>query len=89
MLSQRIKSFLTPFCEATTSFLLVRIHRNIWLAIIGQLQRAVETRFIVGVGALILSPFTQRWFDNKYVAVGITASMYFIADLLAHPSHYL
>ena len=83
-----MKVFLTPFCEATPACLLVMVQGNIWLATIGHLQKAVETGFITGVGVLILSLFTYRWFGNKYVVAGITGSMCFVADLLAHPSHF-
>ncbi len=83
-----MKVFLTPFCEATPACLLVMVQGNIWLATIGHLQKAVETGFITGVGVLILSLFTYRWFGNKYIVAGITGGMCFIADLLAHPSHF-
>ena len=88
MLSQRIKCFLTPFCEASPACLLVMVQGNFWLATIGHLQKAVETGFITGTGVLILSLFTYRWFSNKYVVAGITGSMCFVADLLVHPSHF-
>ena len=88
MLSQRIKCFLIPFCEATPACLLVMVQGNMWLATIEHLQKAVETGFITGAGVLILSLFTYRWFSNKYVVAGITGSMCFIADLLVHPSHF-
>ena len=88
MLSQRIKCFLIPFCEATPACLLVMVQGNIWLATIEHLQKAVVTGFITGAGVLILSLFTYRWFSNKYVVAGITGSMCFIADLLVHPSHF-
>jgi hypothetical protein len=88
MLSQKIKIFLAPFCEATPACLLVMVQGNIWLATIGHLQKAAETGFITGAGVLILSLFTYRWFSNKYVAAGITGSMCFVADLLVHPSHF-
>ena len=29
-----------------------------------------------------------RWFGNKYIVAGITGGMCFIADLMAHPSHF-
>jgi len=88
MLSQKMKTFLTPFCEATPACLLVMVQGNIWLATIGHLQKAVETGLITGVGVLILSLFTHRWFGNKYVVAGITGGMCFIADLLVHPTHF-
>ena len=88
MLVQKIKIFLTPFCEATPACLLVMVQGNIWLATIGHFQKAVETGFITGVGVLILSFFTHHWLSNKYVVAGITGGMCFIADLLAHPSHF-
>lgn len=88
MLSQKMKTFLTPFCEATPACLLVMVQGNIWLATIGHLQKAVETGLITGVGVLTLSLFTHRWFGNKYVVAGITGGMCFIADLLVHPTHF-
>jgi hypothetical protein len=88
MLSQKIKIFLTPFCEATPACLLVMVQGNIWLATMGHLQKAVETGLITGAGIFILSLFTHRWFGNKYIVAGITGGMCFIADLLAHPSHF-
>jgi hypothetical protein len=88
MLSQKMKMFLTPFCEATPACLLVMVQGNIWLATVGHLQKAVETGFITGVGVLILSQFTHRWFSNKYVVAGITGGMCFFADLLVHPTHF-
>ena len=88
MLSQKIKIFLTPFCEATPACLLVMVQGNIWLATMGHLQKALETGFITGVGVLILSSFTYSWFSNKFFVVGITGGMCFVADLLAHPSHF-
>ena len=88
MLRQKIKIFLTPFCEATPACLLVMVQGNIWLASLGHLHKAVETGFITGVGVLILSLFTYRWFGNKYVVAGITGGMCFIADLLIHPTHF-
>jgi hypothetical protein len=88
MLSQKMKIFLTPFCEATSACLLVMVQGNIWLATIGHLQKAVETGFITAVGILILSLFTHHWFRNKYVVAGITGGMCFIADLIVHPSHF-
>jgi len=88
MLSQRIKSFLVPFCEASPACLLVMVQGNVWLATIGHLQKAVETGFITGAGVLILSLFTHYWFSNKFVVAGITGGMCFAADLLVHPSHF-
>ena len=88
MLIQKIKIFLTPFCEATPACLLVMVQGNIWLATLGHLHKAVETGFITGVGVLIISLFTYRWFGNKYVVAGITGGMCFIADLLIHPTHF-
>ncbi len=88
MLSQKIKIFLTPFCEATPACLLVMVQGNIWLATMGHLHKALETGFVTGVGVLILSLFTYRWFGNKYVVAGITGGMCFIADLLIHPTHF-
>jgi hypothetical protein len=86
MLIQKIKIFLTPFCEATPACLLVMVQGNIWLATLGHIHKAVETGFITGVGVLILSLFTYRWFGNKFVVAGITGGMCFIADLLIHPT---
>ena len=88
MIKQKLKMFITPFCESTPACLLVMVQGNIWLATIGHLQKALETGFITGMGVLILSFFTHRWFSNKYVVAGITGGMCFIADLLAHPSHF-
>ena len=88
MLIQKIKIFLTPFCEATPACLLVMVQGNIWLATLGHLQKAVETGFITGIGVLILSLFTYRWLGNKYLVAGITGGMCFIADLLIHPTHF-
>ncbi len=88
MLIQKIKIFLTPFCEATPTCLLVMVQGNVWLATLSHLQKAVETGFITGVGVLIFSLFTYRWFGNKYVVAGITGGMCFIADLLIHPTHF-
>ena len=88
MIKQKIKMFITPFCESTPACLLVMVQGNIWLATIGHLQKALETGFITGMGVLILSFFTHRWFSNKYVVAAITGGMCFIADLLAHPSHF-
>ena len=88
MLIQKIKVFLTPFCEATPACLLVMVQGNIWLATQDHIQKAVETGFITGVGVLILSLFTHRWLGNKYLVAGITGGMCFIADLLIHPTHF-
>ena len=88
MMIKKIKVFLTPFCEATPACLLVMVQGNILLATLDHLQKAVETGFITGVGVLILSFFTHRWFSNKYVVAGITGGMCFIADLLIHPTHF-
>jgi len=88
MLIQKIKIFLTPFCEATPACLLVMVYGNIWLATLDHIQKAVETGFITGVGVLILSLFTHRWLGNKYLVAGITGGMCFIADLLIHPTHF-
>jgi hypothetical protein len=88
MLIQKIKIFLTPFCEATPACLLVMVQGNIWLATLGHLQKAVETGFITGVGVLILSLFTHRWLGNRYLVAGITGGMCFIADLLIHPTQF-
>ena len=88
MIKQKLKMFITPFCESTPACLLVMVQGNIWLATIGHLQKAVETGLITGIGVLILSFFTHRWLGNKYVVAAITGGMCFIADLLAHPSHF-
>ena len=88
MLSQKMKIFLTPFCEATPACLLVMVQGNIWLATIGHLQKAAETGLITGVGVLTLSLFTHRWFGNKYVVAGITGGMCFNAALWVHPTHF-
>ena len=88
MIKQKLKMFITPFCESTPACLLVMVQGNIWLATIGHLQKALETGFITGMGVLILSFFTHRWLSNKYVVAGITGGMCFTADLLAHPSHF-
>ena len=45
MLRQKIKIFLTPFCEATPACLLVMVQGNIWLATMGHLHKALETGF--------------------------------------------
>lgn len=88
MLIQKIKIFLTPFCEATPACLLVMVQGNVWSATMGHLHKALETGLITGVGVLILSLFTYRWLSNKYVVAGITGGMCFIADLLIHPTHF-
>ena len=88
MLIQKIKVFVTPFCKATPACLLVMVQGNISLTTLGHLQKAVETGFITGVGVLILSLITHRWFSNKYLVAGITGGMCFIADLLIHPTHF-
>ena len=88
MIKQKLKMFITPFCESTPACLLVMVQGNIWLATIGHLQKALETGFITGIGVLILSFFTHRWLSNKYVVAAITGGICFIADLLAHPSHF-
>ena len=88
MLSQKIKTFLIPFFEATPACLLVMVEGNIWLATAAHLLKAVETGFITATGVLILSLFTHRWLSNKYVVAGITGGMCFIADLLAHSSQF-
>ena len=88
MLIQKIKVFLTPFCEATPACLLVMVQGNILLATLDHLQKAVETGFITGTGVLILSLFTHRWLGNRYLVAGITGGMCFIADLLIHPTHF-
>lgn len=88
MLIQKIKIFLTPFCEATPTCLLVMVQGNIWLATMSHLQKAVETGLITGVGVLTLSLFTHRWFSNKYLVAGITGGMCFIADLFIHPTNF-
>ena len=83
-----MKIFLTPFFEATPACLLIMVQGNIWLATVGHLIKAVETGLITALGVLILSLFTHRWFSNKYVVAGITGGMCFVADFLAHPSHF-
>jgi hypothetical protein len=88
MLIQKIKVFLTPFCEATPACLLVMVQGNVWLVTLGHFQKAVETGFVTGIGVLILSLFTHRWLGNKYLVAGITGGMCFIADLLIHPTHF-
>ncbi len=88
MLAQKFKIFITPFCEATPACLLVMVQGNIWLATLGHLQKALETGFITGLGVLILSLLTHRWFSNKFLVAGITGGMCFAADLIVHPSHF-
>jgi hypothetical protein len=88
MLSQKLKIFVTPFCEATPACLLVMVQGNIWLATLGHLQKAIETGFITGAGVLILSSLTHRWFRNKYFVAAITGGMCFVADLFVHPTHF-
>jgi hypothetical protein len=88
VLKDNLKMFIMPFCESTPACLLVMVQGNIWLATIGHFQKAIETGFITGVGVLVLSLFTHRWLSNKYVVAAITGGMCFIADLLAHPSHF-
>ena len=88
MLKENFKMFITPFCEATPACLLIMVQGNVWLVTMDHLQKAVETGFITGVGVLVLSLFTYRWFSNKYVVAGITGGMCFIADLLIHPTHF-
>ena len=88
MIAQKFKIFIAPFCEATPACLLVMVQGNIWLATLGHLQKALETGFITGLGVLILSLFAHRWLGNKYVVAGITGGMCFVADLLAHPTHF-
>lgn len=88
MLSQKLKVFVTPFCEATPACLLVMVQGNIWLATIDHLYKAVETGLITGAGVLILSSFTHQWLRNKYLVAGITGGMCFIADLFVHPTHF-
>ena len=88
MIIQKMKIFLTPFCEATPACLLVMVQGNILLATPDHLQKAVETGLITGVGVLAFSLFTYRWFGNKYEVAGITGGMCFVADLLIHPTHF-
>lgn len=88
MLRQKIKLFLTPFCETTPACMLVMVQGNIWVATLGHLKTAAETGFLTGAGVIILSLFTERWFDNKYAVAAVIGSMSFIADLLVHPSHF-
>jgi hypothetical protein len=88
MLNQKIKLFLTPFCNATPVCLFVMVQGNIWLVTVAHLQTAVETGFVTGVGVLALSLFAKRWFSNKYFVAGITGGVCFIADLLIHPTSF-
>lgn len=88
MLTQKFKLFITPFCEATPACLLVMVQGNIWLATMGHIQKALETGFLTGLGVLILSLFSHRWFNNKYIVAAITGAMVFVADLIVHPSHF-
>lgn len=88
MLTQKFKLFITPFCEATPACLLVMVQGNIWLATMGHIQKALETGFLTGLGVLILSLFSHRWFNNKYIVAAITGTMVFVADLIVHPSHF-
>lgn len=88
MLTQKFKLFITPFCEATPACLLVMVQGNIWLATMGHLQKALETGLLTGLGVLILSLFSHRWFNNKYIVAAITGAMVFVADLIVHPSHF-
>ena len=64
------------------------VQGNIWLATLGHLQKALETGFITGLGVLILSLLTHRWFSNKFLVAGFTGGMCFAADLIVHPSHF-
>ena len=88
MLTQKFKLFITPFCEATPACLLVMVQGNIWLATMGHLQKALETGLLTGLGVLIFSLFSHRWFNNKYIVAAITGAMVFVADLIVHPSHF-
>ena len=88
MLAQKFKLFITPFCEATPACLLVMVQGNIWLATMGHLQKALETGFLTGLGVLVLSFFSHRWFSNKYIVAALTGAMVFVADLIVHPSHF-
>ena len=88
MITQKFKLFITPFCEATPACLLVMVQGNIWLATMGHLQKALETGLLTGLGVLILSLFSHRWFNNKYIVAAITGAMVFVADLIVHPSHF-
>lgn len=88
MRAQKLKLCITPFCEATPACLLVKVQGNIWLATMGHLQKALETGFLTGLGVLILSLFSHRWFNNKYIVAAITGAMVFVADLIVHPSHF-
>ena len=88
MLAQKFKLFITPFCEATPACLLVMVQGNIWLATMGHLQKALETGFLTGLGVLVLSFFSHRWFSNQYIVAAITGAMVFVADLIVHPGHF-
>jgi hypothetical protein len=88
MRAQKLKLCITPFCEATPACLLVMVQGNIWLATMGHLQKALETGLLTGLGVLILSLFSHRWFNNKYIVAAITGAMVFVADLIVHPSHF-
>ena len=88
MRAQKLKLCITPFCEATPACLLVKVQGNIWLATMGHLQKALETGLLTGLGVLILSLFSHRWFNNKYIVAAITGAMVFVADLIVHPSHF-
>ena len=88
MLTQKFKLFITPFCEATPACLLVMVQGNIWLATMGHLQKALETGLLTGLGVLIFSLFSHRWFNNKYIVAAITGAMVFVADLIVRPSHF-
>jgi len=88
MLAQKFKLFITPFCEATPACLLVMVQGNIWLATMGHLQKALETGFLTGLGVLIFSLFSHRWFNNQYIVAAIRGATVFVADLIVHPSHF-
>ena len=88
MRAQKLKLCITPFCEATPACLLVKVQGNIWLATMGHLQKALETGLLTGLGVLIFSLFSHRWFNNKYIVAAITGAMVFVADLIVHPSHF-
>ena len=64
------------------------VQGNIWLATMGHLQKALETGLLTGLGVLIFSLFSHRWFNNKYIVAAITGAMVFVADLIVHPSHF-
>ena len=88
MLKEKLKIFITPFCESTPACLLVMVQGNIWLATLGHVQKAIETGLITGFGVLFLSFFAKRWPSNQWVVASITGGMCFVADLIAHPSHF-